>query len=58
MRDKVVDGDVNRLPRLDVPQCRDHQVVVERIWTGGHNTKYMSLKLQDKWQLCKGVGQG
>lgn len=41
MRDKVVDRDVNRLPRLDVPQCRNNQVVVERIWAGEHNTTHV-----------------
>lgn len=38
MRDKVIDGNVNSLPCLDIPQCCDHQIVVERIWTGRHST--------------------
>lgn len=51
MSDKVIDRNVNRLPRLDVPQCRNHQIVVERIWTGGHNTK------QHSTHVVKAAGQ-
>lgn len=40
MRDKVIDGDVNGLSRLDVPQSCDDEVVVKRIWTGGESKKH------------------
>lgn len=45
VRNKVVDGDVDRFPPLDVPQGGDYEVVVKCICAEGKSTKQ---KLQSR----------